>query len=577
MKRIVKQLTYACAALATVFFAASCSSDDFTNNEEEEVITPESIVPRNLTVSIDQGFDKLSSRAARAEDVTTRTTVNENSDGKTLSSNWAAGDVLKFYNLSTHEQMVSLGMGGTVGKHDTLKAVQNSDGAMEFTGKVTCANGHEIALFYPHVNGSSVTEVVGEASWKFTFDVSEQHGTLTDIADRFDFAHGNATVTTNTTSSNPYNPFQTPIDNGAASATVKMKNLAAICKFSFFKDGGTTPLTNIKQVIIKGIRKSAVISLHLKPDNENFIEYDKSYADSASIVVTPSEGNYFQDANGNPINYVYVSLLPKPIKPTISVRAYDDATGSDKFYTYSFGSTANIEASKYYRAPMKNPGEGKGELMISELYERRNPDTWDDDTAPAEKCSILELYNCGTADLTPADLAQYSIKRFSAEGNLLGEYTIQATHNMTVGRGSAEIETSTSGNENVCTGILCLRYFHTGDSKVDNLPGNFLNVGGSTTTRVPSYMIHDASPAMADVEPGEYIRLIKGGVVIDEVKVPDYYHSLIRNDNVNKPNDNFTSSEWFDRDLSKFETKNGYIVSNTFHTLGQRPTEVNIH
>lgn len=571
MKRIVKQLTYACAALATVFFAASCSSDDFTNNEEE-VITPESIVPRNLTVSIDQGSDKLSSRAARVEGVTTRSTVSENSDGKTLSATWAVGDVLKFYNISTHSTL----LGGNVANHETLTAV-NSDGAVEFTGQVTCANGHRIALFYPHVNGSSVTEVAGEASWKFTFDVSEQYGTLNDIADRFDFAHGNANVKTNTTSSYPYNPVQTPIDSKDASATVKMKNLAAICKFSFFKDGGTTPLTNIKQVIIKGIRKSAVISLHLEPDNEDFIKYDESYADNGTIVVNPSEGDYFVDANNNPINYVYVSLLPKPIKPTISVRAYDDATGSDKFYTYSFGSTANIEASKYYRAPMKNPEAGKGELMISELYERRNPDTWDDDTAPAEKCSILELYNCGTADLTPADLAQYSIKRFSAEGNLLGEYTIQATHNMTVGRGSAEIETSTSGNENVCTGILCLRYFYTGDSKVDNLPGNFLNVGGSTTTRVPSYMIHDASTAMADVEPGEYIRLIKGGVVIDEVKVPDYYHSLIRNDNVNKPNDNFTSSEWVDRDLSKFETKNGYIVSNTFHTLGQRPTEVNIH
>lgn len=557
--------------------ATSCSSDDSLDEEE---ITPESVVPRKLTVY--QESEKLSTKVAKEENISLRTTVSENADGKTLSSDWASGDILKFYNISNHEYLVSLGIGGNVAQHDTLTAAdENGDGKQEFTGTVTCANGHKISLFYPHANRTSVTEVAGEASWKFTLDVSEQDGTLDGIAKNFDFAFGSATVTAGS--------------NSTATATVGMKNLAAICKFKFSKDGAD--LTNIKQVIIKGVKKSEVIDLHIESDNI-------TDGDNASIVVSPpSDQTYFEDASGNPVNYVYVSLLPGTIKPTISVKVYDEATSTDKFYEYSFASEANIVASKYYRAPMSNASAGKGQLMITEFYkgdpnETANTDgedyTSNLDLIP-ERHNVIELYNCGSADISSTELAKYSLQVYKSDGTTTNAYSLSGqstntnpTITYSVAIGNNDVATSTSGTGSICPGLICYRKDWGSLNDGSDYPiGSTIYASSIRSACVGDYLCRDTNGEdlaniIENAQAGDYVVLLYNGdnsgedSVVDKVLVPSVGCSTLRKnvDVVNAPNPTWTESEWvIGRDVSNDHTGG----DDTYHTLGQRPTSVRMH
>ena len=131
----------------------SCAND---TEESTNDYQPNVSAARELTVGMADNATNSKSKST-----TSRSIVNP-----TLGNMWQYGDAFLAYNLTDG------------GEHSMLTA-ENAGIQTKIRGKVTCKQGDDIAMFFPYMNASTVTEVTGDKS-KLSLELSGQTGDLNE-------------------------------------------------------------------------------------------------------------------------------------------------------------------------------------------------------------------------------------------------------------------------------------------------------------------------------------------------------------------------------------------------------------
>ena len=184
-----------CFLLAVV---EACSGDDDSSITKDHQQTD---VVKLRLLTITETENDVASQAGA-----TRAILKEN-DG--LSASWVAGDTLTYCNLSRTDAMNGDIYSGTLTASSTARFSQ-------FKGNVTCIRGDYLAVVYP-----ATTFVTND---NYSISLSGQDGTLGTLASTFHHVYGKAHVES--------------VTDETANATVMMKSLLTVCKFSF-KDKAT--------------------------------------------------------------------------------------------------------------------------------------------------------------------------------------------------------------------------------------------------------------------------------------------------------------------------------------------------
>ena len=249
------------------FFLASCTSSD-----DETLLNDGERKLRQLTIT-----QVENDATTRSLFDLTRASLTESGD--ILSASWTAGDELSLCILTD--------LGSPNSSIGTLKALENAE-TSAFSTKIFCGNGDHIAVVYPNRN-INTTQTTNDVT--FSLDLSRQDGTLGTLANKFHFIYGLSEITS--------------VTDNTASATIKMKSLLTICKFSF-KDNETGSLIPIN-------------TLSICYTGEGSFGQAGTYPESAYIKVGKNQDFVF---NGIPGSYpltiqcvdqkeeIYVALLP---------------------------------------------------------------------------------------------------------------------------------------------------------------------------------------------------------------------------------------------------------------------------
>ena len=274
------------------FMLTSCSSDE----EEEEAQQP-MVEERPLCqLTID-------------EVPLTRATLTDNTN--TLGAAWKEGDKATYMNLS---RLLSDNM-----DYGTLTAASSTANS-SFTGSVRCQTNDHLMLIYP----ATEPILTGTDRGKFTISLAGQAGTLADLATRFHYVYGVATVTSVTA-------------NQAHATMSGMKSLLAACKFTF-KDSSDNPIPVKTLSISYGESLSAGLpqTYALAPNT-----------DPAQVAIPanlPSAGSPLTiDLDAETSDGVYVALFPID-----GQRLFFSVTNSAGTYTGT--ATAKLKAGKFYPA-----------------------------------------------------------------------------------------------------------------------------------------------------------------------------------------------------------------------------------
>lgn len=253
----------------------SCSSD------EETLVNDEGRKMRMLTITQVESDD-----ATRSLVDLTRASLNQNESGKTLTASWTAGDHLAYCNLSNLATSYNLPASSILGTLMAQSTAENSD----FKGRIECSQGDRIALAFP-INLSNISYNTNNAT--FSLDLRGQNGTLETLANNYHFVCGIADITS--------------VTDNTASATIQMKSLLTVCKFSFVDE-------NDKPISVKDL----YICYH-----DDYGEF--AYPTSVSITVTSMStfDNLYAEGiidetdkilsikNDDGLDEVYVALVPK--------------------------------------------------------------------------------------------------------------------------------------------------------------------------------------------------------------------------------------------------------------------------
>ena len=273
----------------------SCSSEDNEAPDTQERADGRKL--RQLTIS---------------EVSLTRATLTEQTvGGKTsLGAAWKVGDQATYINLGN--------LGQTLLSYGDLVASSSAETSV-FTGSVTCVAQDKIALIYP-----KVTPATGTGN--FTINLTDQKGTLVDIAERYHYVYGVGEVTL--------------VTGTTANATISsMKSLLAVCKFTF-KDGNNNPISvNTLQIsygddLSAGYPQTCALTPKVDPD-EVFVS---AILSPAGTPLTINLGSGIEKTNG-----VYVALFP-----VSGQNIFFSVTGSSDTDTYTGTATVNLKAGKYY-------------------------------------------------------------------------------------------------------------------------------------------------------------------------------------------------------------------------------------
>lgn len=540
MKQIAKYLPLACVAIATGLFAISCSSDEViegektSESENVESVSDSKYPLCDITVYQGNETEKLSSRAAKMEGMLTRTTLTDYGGNIGLVAGWKTTDVLKFVNITRANDSAE-----TINEHETL-APTTAGQSSPLKGRIKGLAGHQISVFYPHINGKSVTE---KGFIDFKLDITDQHGTLTDIAENHDFLYGVAEL------------IRDHNDTTKLSATLKeMNSLMSICQFNFPK---ASEIGNITKVTIDNL--NSVVNMNLDTQQDTDFENMVDGETKAQITITPESGKSYFDNNS-----LYIAFFPGEEIPQITIY-----TDNNKKYVKTY-SKFNIKRGKIYRLNVKSvTEESRGDLMITEFYTGVSSDAKEQ----ASHWNTIELYNCGTKDLTSDDLAHYSLRVLHQDGTKSDVYQLDTKFedlNPVVEYGiDAATETNTQYqydySREPCAALLCFR---------DGVASSSIYTG----TTYAGYTIEGASIAsncingvgiIQEAITGDSIVLMKDGDVIDKVIVPEANHSTFRNEDVLSPRADYLDSEWSDWNV---KGKDPY-----WHTLGCRPLQVTYH
>ncbi len=292
----------------------SCSSDD------ETLVNDEGRKLRMLTITQVESDD-----ATRSLVDLTRASLNQNESGKTLTASWTAGDHLAYCNLSNLAISYNLPISSILGTLMAQSTAENSD----FKGRIECSQGDRIALAFP-INVSNISYNTNNAT--FSLDLRGQDGTLETLANNYHFVCGIADITS--------------VTDNTASATIQMKSLLTVCKFSFVDE-------NDKPILVKKL---------------SICYADKGYGDlgentyPTSTSITLSSGDIFENViaigkldpdekiltidNSNGLNEVYVALFPTGTRDyKFSVMNEND--------TFVGKATANLIAGKFVLGNLK--------------------------------------------------------------------------------------------------------------------------------------------------------------------------------------------------------------------------------
>lgn len=259
----------------SLFFAGCSSTDDETlvNDGKRKL--------RQLTVT--QVENDANTRSLFD---LTRASLTENGD--ILSASWTEGDELSLCILTD----LSFSPSSSVGSLTALSTAETS----AFSTDIVCGNGDYIAVVYPNkkINTSPTLNDV-----TFSLNLTGQDGTLETLANNYHFIYGLSKITS--------------VTENTASATIKMKSLLTICKFSF-EDVETESLIPIN-------------TLSICSTGNSLFSPAGTYPESAFIKVNNGLNVEF---NSNPGSFpltiecdvqkeeVYVALLPTPGSESMS-------------------------------------------------------------------------------------------------------------------------------------------------------------------------------------------------------------------------------------------------------------------
>ena len=285
------------------FFITGCTSSD-----DETLVNEGERKLRQLTIT--QVENDATTRSLLDF---TRASLTENEVDNTLSAFWTAGDKLSLCILT------DLGSSpiGSIGTLTTLSAGKTSG----FSTSIVCGIGDHIAVVYPdnNINTATTTNDV-----TFSLDLTKQDGKLNTLANKYHFVYGLSKITS--------------VTENTASASIQMKSLLTICKFSF-KDNETGLLIPINTLSICSTGYSSFGEAGTYPESA-FIKVDND-----NVVFNGNSGSYPLTIQCDGQNEIYVALLPTP--------------GTEQM---SFGFTVNNE---YY-------GEANAKLNAGEFVSAPN-------------------------------------------------------------------------------------------------------------------------------------------------------------------------------------------------------------
>ena len=251
---------------------ASCSSSD----DEETIVNEGGRKLRYLTIT-----QVEADKATRSLFDLTRASLTDN--GKTLTASWNAGDPLAYCNLSNLLNPAS----SIVGTLTAQSTAEKSD----FKGSIECNKGDRIALAFP-INVSNISYNTNNAT--FSLDLSGQDGTLETLANNYHFVCGIADITS--------------VTDNTASATIQMKSLLSLCKFTF-KDASDAiiPIESLSICYREGssinepYKYPLTASIKLsQSDKFNDIVVEAKNGETTQLIIKPA----------NNLAEVYVALLP---------------------------------------------------------------------------------------------------------------------------------------------------------------------------------------------------------------------------------------------------------------------------
>lgn len=254
----------------------SCSSSD----DEVTIVNDGGRKLRYLTITQVEG-----DKATRSLFDLTRASLTDNVN--TLKASWTAGDYLAYCNLSYLDKSNYYPASSILG---TLTAQLNAENS-DFKGSIECYQGDRIALAFP-INVSNISYNMYNAT--FSLDLSGQDGTLETLANNYHFVCGIADITS--------------VTDNTASATIQMKSLLSLCKFTF-KDASDAiiPIESLSICYREGssinepYEYPLTASIKLSQSDEfNDIVVEAKNGETTQLIIKPA----------NNLAEVYVALLP---------------------------------------------------------------------------------------------------------------------------------------------------------------------------------------------------------------------------------------------------------------------------
>ena len=297
------------AAILLVFF--TCCS---TSGDDETFVNDDGRKLRQLTIAQVEEDEVTRSLVAL-----TRASLEEDAGGKTLSASWTKDDCLAYCNLSDLYGAPGTSIG-------YLKATATA-ATSSFDGGIVCTKDDRVAVVYPYKENNIISTTNGVT---FTLDLKNQDGTLETLAKDYHFICGIAKIES--------------VTDNTASATIQMKSLLAICRFSFADENGNPISVNNLSICYSesgGFGRneyptSVSITVSQSVEPEDVIA--NGILDKSNKILTIST------ANG--LNDVYVALFPT------RKRDYFFTVQSTDGDTYEGTATATLNAGKFVPATL---------------------------------------------------------------------------------------------------------------------------------------------------------------------------------------------------------------------------------
>jgi len=248
------------------------------------------------------GVREVALTLTQVDEGDTRAVLGES--GNKLMAEWAASDRVTYFNLDAN-QSGTLGVTPDAGNKATA----------QFSGMVACQMDalNKVAIIYP---------TASVQSGAYTISLAGQDGTLATLAEQFHHIYGLS------------KEFYVGSDSPTAQATVTMKSLLTVCKFTFTEGTNAIPVRTL-QISYGGSNNSD----------------SGAYPQSATVQVVdgslaPVEGSTtpLTVTCGGEASEVYVALLPTDGQRTFHFTV-TNSTG-----TYTGTAKATLNAGKYVAA-----------------------------------------------------------------------------------------------------------------------------------------------------------------------------------------------------------------------------------